>query len=206
MNTLPHFDWIYNIGTVAFAVAGYLVGVRKRLDLLGIVIVALLTAIGGGIIRDMLLSRTPRIFIDATPIFLIIASLLASLLLKLQLRNTGLLNRLFIVADSIGLAAFSLAGAQVGIDFGLNLFGVAFLGFVTAVGGGLVRDVMVNEVPFILHEDFYGTVALIVSVALYAARKAGVAGEGVGWALLVVGLLLRLIAHTREFRLPRVEE
>lgn len=102
MNTLLHFEWIYNIGTVAFTVAGYLVGVRKRLDLLGIVIVALLTAIGGGIIRDVLLSRTPRVFIDATPIFLIIAALLASLLLKLHTRNTGMLNRLFIVADPSG--------------------------------------------------------------------------------------------------------
>ncbi|GGP20446.1 trimeric intracellular cation channel family protein [Silvimonas iriomotensis] len=200
-----YFEVINQIGTAAFAVAGYLVGARKRLDLLGVVIVALLTGIGGGIMRDVLVNRTPRVFVDALPLYTIFVTLAASWLIKLHQRHTGMLRKLFIVADSIGLVAFSLAGAHVGMDSGLNLFGVCFLGFVTAVGGGLVRDVMVNDVPFILREDFYGTVAILLSVALYVCHQYGLEGPAAEWLLFGLGLALRLVAHKRDFRLPRVE-
>ncbi|MDR3426289.1 MULTISPECIES: trimeric intracellular cation channel family protein [Silvimonas] len=200
-----YFEVMNQIGTAAFAIAGYLVGARKRLDLLGVVIVALLTGIGGGVMRDLLLSRTPRVFLDALPIYTIFATLAVAWVIKLHQRHKGLLRKLFIVADSIGLVAFSLAGAKIGMDFGVNLFGVCFLGFVTAVGGGLVRDMMVNDVPFILHEDFYGTVAILLSVALYLLKGWGLEGAAVEWSLFAIGLTLRLVAHKQDFRLPRVD-
>ncbi|KAF0814238.1 hypothetical protein IGB42_01137 [Andreprevotia sp. IGB-42] len=205
MHALFQFDWLYLIGTAAFTVSGYLIGARKQFDLLGVIILALLTAIGGGMIRDVLVGRTPRIFLDAEPLYTIFGTLALVWLIKLHQRNKGLLLKLFIVADSIGLVAFSIAGAQVGIDARLNLFGVAFLGFVTAVGGGLVRDMMVNDVPFILHEDFYGTVAILVAIILFLLYGWGYAGPLVDWPLFAFGLALRLIAHWREIRLPRVE-
>jgi uncharacterized membrane protein YeiH len=205
LHTLFQFDWLYLIGTAAFTVSGYLIGARKQFDVLGVVILALLTAIGGGMIRDVLVNRVPRIFLDAEPLYTIFMTLAVIWAIKLHRRNKGLLVKLFIVADSIGLVAFSIAGAQVGIDARLNLFGVAFLGFVSAVGGGLVRDMMVNDVPFILHEDFYGTVAILVAVALFGLYGLGYAGPIVAWPLFAGGLALRLIAHVRDFRLPRVD-
>ncbi|WP_432720050.1 TRIC cation channel family protein [Jeongeupia wiesaeckerbachi] len=198
------FDVLFLIGTAAFTISGYLVGATKRFDVLGVVILALLTAIGGGMIRDVLVDRVPRIFIDAGPLYTIFATLLVAWAIKLHQRNRGLLYKIFIVADSIGLVAFSIAGAQIGLDVGLNLFGVAFLAFVTAVGGGLVRDMMVNDVPFILHEDFYGTVAILVAALLYVAAHSGWRGPWVEWTLFTIGLGLRLVAHLRDFRLPRV--
>src|SRR5574343_114325 len=161
------------IGTVAFAISGYLLGVRKHLDLLGIIIVTLLTAIGGGVIRDMLVGRMPQVFLDNTNLIIIALSVLAAMAARLHKRENELLTTLFILADSIGLVAFSLAGAKLGVEYHINAFGVILLGFVTAVGGGIVRDMMVNDVPFILHKDFYGTVSIVVAAALYLLSLGG---------------------------------
>lgn len=200
---LPPFDWLYLIGTVSFSISGYLIGAHKRFDLLGIIVLALLTAIGGGLLRDALIGRIALVFHDASPVGACLTTLAVAWIVRLHRRGQIFLRRAFIISDSIGLVAFSIAGAKVGLDLDLNLFGVAFLGFITAVGGGLVRDMMVNEVPFILHRDFYGTVAILVAVMLYGASQAGAAGAIIDWALFLFGLALRLIAHSRDLSLPR---
>jgi uncharacterized membrane protein YeiH len=196
-------EFLYLIGTASFTFSGYLIGARKRFDLLGIIILALLTAIGGGIIRDVLINRIPRVFIDISPFYTIASTLVLAWLIKLQNNNTRVLRKLFIVADSIGLVAFSLAGAQVGLELNLNIFGVCMLGFVTAIGGGLVRDMMVNDVPFILHEDFYGTVAILMALLLFVGHQYQLSGPLAVWALFWFGLVLRLVAHKSELRLPK---
>ena len=192
------------IGTVAFAISGYLLGVRKHLDLLGIIIVTLLTAIGGGVIRDMLVGRMPQVFLDNTNLIIIALSVLAAMAARLHKRENELLTTLFILADSIGLVAFSLAGAKLGVEYHINAFGVILLGFVTAVGGGIVRDMMVNDVPFILHKDFYGTVSILVATVLYVLAE-------LGWDHLIAvqmvfagGVALRLLAHWGELALPKI--
>ncbi|UTH74516.1 trimeric intracellular cation channel family protein [Chromobacterium sp. IIBBL 290-4] len=197
-------EWFSAIGTAAFAISGYLVGIRKHLDLLGICIVALVTAIGGGIIRDVLVGRVPLVFHSYANLLIIAATLLAAWALGLHKRKSRTLERLFVLADSLGLVAFSLAGAQVGLVFDLNVFGVVSLGFITAVGGGVVRDMMVNELPYILHRDFYGTVAILVAAGLWLCDSL----EWVGlWSLQLLfwlGLALRLLAHRNEMTLPKI--
>ncbi|KUM05418.1 trimeric intracellular cation channel family protein [Chromobacterium subtsugae] len=195
-------EWFSAIGTAAFAFSGYLVGIRKRLDLLGVSIVALVTAIGGGVIRDLLVGRVPLVFYDYTNLFIIAGAVWIAWLAGLHRRKSRTLERLFIVADSLGLVAFSLAGAQVGLLFGLNAFGVVSLGFVTAVGGGVVRDMMVNEVPFILHRDFYGTVSILAAAGLFLADRLGWVSVASLQALFWSGLALRLLAHRNEMTLP----
>ncbi|HEY9104650.1 trimeric intracellular cation channel family protein [Chitinimonas sp.] len=201
---LLDMDWLFLVGTAAFSVSGYLVGVKKRFDLLGVLIVAILTAIGGGIVRDVLLNRVPVVFRDASPVSVIVATLGLAWLFSLHKSWSAAMHRVFVVADSIGLIAFSLAGAQVGLDHSLNLFGVLCVGFITAVGGGVIRDMMVNDVPFILDRDFYGTVAILMAGLLYLAQAWGWSGTGVTWLLFLLGLVIRLVAHGRDFRLPRV--
>lgn len=197
-------EWISAIGTAAFAFSGYLVGVKKRLDILGVFIVALLTAIGGGIIRDVLVHRVPLVFYDYTNIGIIAITLLISWIAGLHRRESLTFYKLFIVADSLGLVAFSLTGAQVGLMYDLNAFGVVLLGFITAVGGGVVRDMMVNDIPFILNQDFYGTVSILVAGGLFLLDQ-------VVWVnilslqlLFVAGLAVRLLAHWRDMTLPKI--
>lgn len=201
---LSLMEWISGIGTAAFAFSGYLVGVKKRLDILGVLIVALLTAIGGGIIRDVMVHRVPMVFYDYTSLVIIAVTLLLSWLAGLHRRESQTFYKLFIVADSLGLVAFSLTGAQVGLMFDLNAFGVVVLGFVTAVGGGVVRDMMVNDIPFILHEDFYGTVSILVAGGLFILDQF----IWVNWLslqlLFALGLAVRLLAHWSDLTLPKI--
>ncbi|MBV1776812.1 TRIC cation channel family protein [Burkholderiaceae bacterium DAT-1] len=198
-------DWLYLVGTAAFSLSGYLLGVKKKFDLLGIVIVSLLTAIGGGIIRDVMLNRIPVIFHHAEPLYIIFTTLALAWLLRMHKGYGAAAYRIFIVADSIGLVAFSLAGAEVGMQYELNLFGVLLVGFVSAVGGGIVRDMMVNDVPFILHKDFYGTVSILAAASLYIAHMAfHLNGPTLVWGLFAVCLAARLIGHRQDFRLPKV--
>lgn len=192
------------IGTVAFAVSGYLLGVRKHLDLLGVIIVTLLTAIGGGIIRDVLVGRMPMVFLDNSSLVVIALTMVLAWLVRLHKRESEVLTSLFIIADSIGLAAFSLAGAKLGVEFHLNAFGVVVLGFVTAVGGGIVRDMMVNDVPFILHKDFYGTVSILVAGMLFLLSRQGWDHPLLLQLLFVGGVLLRLVGHWGELSLPKL--
>lgn len=194
---------IHIIGTVAFALSGYLVGVRKRLDMLGVLILALLTAVGGGIMRDAIIGRIPLVFTQNTAWVVIGITLLLAWLFKLQKSRKRELAAVFVWADSLGLVAFTITGAQLGLSLDLNIFGVVMLGFITAVGGGIVRDMLVNDIPMILRKDFYGTVAVIISLAMYFLNMLGWINPLVLNVLLVAGYALRLWAHRVAWTLPR---
>lgn len=196
-------DLIHITGTAAFAVSGYLVGVRKRLDILGVLIATLLTAIGGGMLRDVLIGHIPAVFTQHTALITITATLILAWLCKLQTRQKKILTTLFLLADSLGLVAFTITGAQIGLQLQLNLFGVLMLGFVTAVGGGIIRDMLVNDIPMILRKDFYGSIALLIALALYLLDHLGLNTPLTLNLLLLGGYALRLLAHYRAWELPR---
>ena len=196
-------DLIHIIGTAAFAISGYLVGVRKRLDMLGVLIVSLLTAIGGGMMRDVMVGRIPVVFTQYTALIVIAVTLMLAWLFALQKRKKRVLAAAFLLADSLGLVAFTITGAQVGLLLELNLFGVVMLGFVTAVGGGIVRDMLVNDIPMILRKDFYGTVSVLIGLALFALDRYGWVNTLTLNLLLWGGYALRLWAHRVSLALPR---
>lgn len=208
MSTLQfvNMEWISAIGTAAFALSGYLVGVKKRFDLLGIFILAFLTSAGGGIMRDMMLARIPLVLRNSDAILIVVSTLVIAWLARVHRHNSLTFSRLFIIADSLGLVAFSIMGAQFGLLFDLSSFGVILLGFVTAVGGGIVRDMVVNEVPFILHRDFYGTVAILVAGVLFVMNKFNVVNGVTLYFLFFGGVAVRLFAHWREFVLPKIDK
>ncbi|MEJ2469398.1 MAG: TRIC cation channel family protein, partial [Campylobacterales bacterium] len=161
------------IGIAAFTLSGLLTGVRYQLDLLGIAIVSTLTALGGGILRDALIGEIPFAFSDYYPSLTVLTVLILVIVLRLYRREELERKFLFIISDTLGLVAFSITGALVGIAEGLNIFGTIILGFLTAVGGGIIRDVLLNRVPAILTQDVYGTIALLVSLSLALLHLAG---------------------------------
>ena len=195
-------DLINIIGTIAFAISGYLVGYGKRLDVLGVVITALLTAVGGGMMRDALVGHIPQVFLRTDALIVVFATLAAAWLFRLERRRRAALTAAFIVADAIGLAAFSITGAQVGVALYLNLFGVVVLAFVTAVGGGIARDILVNKVPMILRSDLYGSIAILIGILMYLLAKAGWSNALTLNALFIGGCLLRLTAYRFHWQLP----
>lgn len=195
---------IHIIGTIAFALSGYLVGARKRLDMLGVWICALLTAIGGGLIRDALVGRMPLVFTEYAALTITALTVLIAWLFKVQNNQGRVLAEAFVWADSLGLVAFTITGAQVGLMYDLNVFGVIMLGFITAVGGGVVRDVLVNDIPMIMRQDFYGTVAVIVALAVFLLDRWNGINPLTLNILLIGGYVLRMWAYKTRLTLPKL--
>ncbi|MGD9715504.1 MAG: trimeric intracellular cation channel family protein [Sulfuricurvum sp.] len=193
------------LGITAFALSGFLVGVRNNLDLLGIIIAASLTALGGGVVRDVILDRTPFAFNEYYPAVTVIATIAFAFIFRLYHREQIERQWLFVISDTIGLVAFSITGALLAIQADFNFFGVMILSFLTAVGGGVLRDTMINQVPSVLISDFYGSIALIVSILLLLLAGFGALNTpGVAVvAALAVGL--RLLAYTKRWHLPTLE-
>lgn len=192
------------IGLGSFAISGFLVGVRKGFDILGILIASFLTALGGGIIRDVVVDTTPFAFRENYPFLAVITALALGMALRIHKRAKIEQTTLFVISDSIGLVAFSITGALIGIEHHLNFFGVVFLSFITAIGGGIIRDTLVNDVPFVLVSEFYGTIAILAASALYLAHLLDALNPVV---ILIVGLAslaLRLMAYFRKWHLPKL--
>lgn len=193
------------VGTVAFALSGFMVGVRKHLDIMGIFILSMITANGGGAIRDVLANRTPWVMTDITAFYLVVGTLAAAYLFTLHRVKALEKSRLFVLCDALGLVAFSVTGALVGLDAGFNVFGVTALAFITAAGGGIIRDLMVNEVPAVLTSDFYGSIAVLLGAAIYALHYFGWQNELNVTLLFMAALVLRTIAYLRQWHLPRLK-
>lgn len=193
------------IGIIAFAISGFLTGVRHRLDLLGLIIVASLTALGGGIIRDMILGRTPFAFNEYYPAVTVLITIGVALSFRLYRRTEIERKWVFVFSDTVGLVAFSITGALLAIGAGLNFFGVIILSFLTAVGGGITRDILINQVPAILTKDFYGSIALIVALTLVLLDALGMMNDLTILTLAGLTVGLRLVAYKNNWHLPRLD-
>jgi uncharacterized membrane protein YeiH len=161
------FEIAEYIGIVAFAMSGFFVAIRNKLDLLGIFIATFLTALGGGIARDVIVHEKPYTFSSDTPALIVLGVMIIMIALQFHKKDSIENRFFFILSDSLGLVSFSITGALVAIDHSLNLTGVMALAFITAVGGGIARDVIINEVPFVFKSGFYGTIALLIALAIY---------------------------------------
>ncbi len=197
------FPVMDTLGLLAFAFAGSLTAIRKELDLFGIVVLGIITALGGGILRDVLVHETPNAFLSGVPILVTLSGvILAIILYKMKLIHTG--NNFFLLLfDAIGLGAFSITGALVGLSHGLNFFGVVLLAILTGVGGGIMRDLLVNQIPLILQTDFYASASFIGASLLYVQIRLG---EDVNSSSLISAssiILLRIIAILNSWKLPK---
>lgn len=155
------------IGTIAFAASGALVGIKKRLDIFGITLLAIVTAVGGGILRDTILGNTPPLSLTH-PAFILLSIAVAGIVsfsVKKVIRRQKLLN----LFDAIGLGAFTATGASLGINYD-NILLVLTLGVLTGIGGGVIRDLLVLEIPFVLQREVYATASLIGALTFYALQ------------------------------------
>lgn len=171
---------------------------------MGVFILAFLTANGGGILRDLLIDRQPAILVSLTPLWLTSAVVVGAWLLKIRRGSTLDQTWMFVVSDGIGLVAFSITGGLIGIEEGLHFFGVITLSFLTATGGGIVRDLLVNEVPLILRADFYGTITLLLGAAIHLLYRVNAVNLLTLSVLFALGLILRLTAFKYRWQLPKL--
>jgi uncharacterized membrane protein YeiH len=194
------------IGIICFALSGFLISVHYKLDILGVFISSFLTALGGGMIRDVLADRIPYVFTTNLPVILVVATVLISLLFKLHKTDDLEGKTAFIVSDAIGLVSFSITGSIVAIQNDFNFLGVLILSFLTAVGGGTIRDILINRVPSILVSEFYATVALIIASIIYILELLHLRSLPILMSVFIFGVALRLLAYYRNWHLPTLSK
>lgn len=194
------------VGIICFALSGFLIAVHYKLDILGVFISAFLTALGGGMIRDVLASKTPYIFTDTIPVILVIGTVLISLLLKLHKIDDLEGKTTFIISDAIGLVSFAITGSIIAIENEFNFLGVLILAFITAVGGGTIRDVLINRIPAVLVSEFYATVAIIVGLITYILNIFDLVNIITLTVVFVFGVALRLLAFYKNWHLPKLSK
>lgn len=195
---LPH--WLDLMGTAVGAIGGTLAAGRKSLDLVGVIIIAMIASVGGGTLRDLLLDRNPVFWMGNSDYMLVI--LLASLSTLLYLRYFPLPKHLLEIADAIALAIYAILGARIAESFGATPVIMTVLGVITGVFGGMIRDVLVNEIPFILNQDFYASAAIIGIVVYWGAKQLGLNADYAGYLGVLTIIVLRLAAMYFKWRVP----
>lgn len=190
------------IGIISFALSGFLIAVHYKLDILGIFISSFLTALGGGIIRDTIANKTPYVFDAHLPILLVVGTLIFSLVFKLHKITNFEGKMAFVISDAIGLSSFAITGALIALESDFNFLGVLVLAFLTAVGGGTLRDILINKVPSILVSEFYGTVAIIVGVLIYGLHLFDLINLIALIAVFIFAVSLRMLAFYKKWQLP----
>jgi len=187
-------------GVAVFAVSGVLAARNRGLDLLGVVIIAAITAIGGGTLRDLLLNRHPIFWItDAWYLIVIIASALLTVG-YVWLRPPP--ENALLVADALGLALFSMSGAQVAETSQCTPIIVVLMGAMTGVAGGILRDVITAQMPLILRRDIYATAAIVGIILYLLLQTFGLPRSGAFGTGMAAIVALRLLAIRQRLQLP----
>jgi len=190
-------------GTVAFAITGAFKAIEKKFDVIGILVLATITGVAGGTIRDVILGRIPNSIVDPTYVIVTIASGLVIFFLYSRLKKHW---NLFLKFDAIGLGVFTIIGATFAYNiFGLNFLAILLAGILTAAGGGILRDIFVNQVPIVFVKEFYLSASfigiVIFSIILYFTNEL--------YYATIVGIALtsslRLIAMKYNWNLPKVK-
>ncbi|MCV2356145.1 trimeric intracellular cation channel family protein [Paucibacter sp. B2R-40] len=199
--------WMDLAGVAVFAISGALAAMQARLDLFGVLVLAAITAIGGGTLRDMLLGRHPIFWMRDTRYIKVIAltALLTTLATQLasgwgQVLQTG--NGALLIADTLGLALFALCGAEIAEEAGKPRLVVVLLGTITASGGGVLRDLMTGQVPLLLRRDIYASAAIGGISAYLLLRALGVPRQLAFFTGMLMVVALRLAALHYGWQLP----
>ena len=192
------------IGVAVFAISGALAAGRRRLDLIGVVVLAAVTAIGGGTIRDVLLDRRPIFWLtDPSYLTVIVLSAVATLLYTRWARVPW---QTLDIADALGLALFSVAGAQIAERAGLPAGACVLLGAVTGAAGGVIRDVLTAQIPMVLQRgSLYATAALAGTTLYVVLVRVGIEQRPAVIGGMILVAVLRLAAIRWELMLPSFE-
>lgn len=204
------FTFAEIIGTVAFALSGALKAIQKKLDIFGVCVLAVFTALGGGVVRDLLLGLTPpRMFYSEGYLLTALAVAVGTFLVVCRLHQAtefGLWwDRVFNICDALGLGIFAVIGTQAAIQagFGSKFFLCLSTGMITGVGGGALRDMMCVEIPSILRKHIYAVAALAGSLLYYILVWFSVPVPLATLVAVAVTVTLRILARHYQWNLPK---
>ena len=190
-------------GTSVFAVTGAVKAIERRLDFLGVMVLACSVGAGGGMVRDCLIGATPVAALK-NEIYLLICIACGAAVFFLY-RKISRTQNIIRYADAVGLGVFTAIGAAKALEYNLDFTGVVLSGVLTAIGGGVIRDIMVCSIPTVLKSDFYATASLIGGIIYYLLAKAGISFFICFLTVLFIVTGLRICAILYKFRLPKVK-
>ncbi|WP_420473827.1 trimeric intracellular cation channel family protein [Noviherbaspirillum sp. ST9] len=194
---------IYLVAIAAEAASGALMGMRRRMDLFGLCVVGTVTALGGGSVRDMILGHYPLGWV-AHPEYLLF-TVGASVAAALWARRLHQLKRAFLLMDALGLVAFTVIGCNIAATTEVHIAVVVLMGMITGVFGGLLRDILCNQVPLVLRRDLYATVSLVTGMLYVALLELGASVNLATSMAILIGFSMRLIAIRFSLALPVLE-
>jgi uncharacterized membrane protein YeiH len=201
------------IGTAAFAVSGAVVAIKKETDVFGVVFIAITTAVGGGIFRDLLIGKLPPVAFQQYEYVFVAAVTAIGIFLFAYFRRDknhhqhwATIDRVNNIFDALGLGAFTVIGMNRAIvaGFGDNIFLVVFLGMITGIGGGILRDTLVRDIPFVLTERIYAVASLVGAVCYYVLYLMDVSLVVAALIGIAVIFAIRMASSKFRWHLPRV--
>lgn len=196
-------------GTVSFTVAASLMAYKKNLDPFGILVIAIITSIGGGTLRDILLRNYPIFWISNITYIEVIC--IASFITQIWYRQISKITDILLIFDAIGIGVFTIIGIRTALNFNVHPIICIIMGSITAVFGGLIRDVLCNEIPVILHKELYATLCLLGGALFFLLRHLSVPVELNYAVSMILIIATRIIAirynlSLRDFSLTRVKK
>lgn len=191
------------LGTAAFAASGAWAGIRRKMDLFGVLVLGLVTATGGGTLRDILLGDSPPFSLkDETYLYISLATALAVFFFHRRLEFLAHPLQYF---DAVGLGTFVVIGTTKALEFGLGAIGTVMMGIVTATAGGVVRDVLSNQVPLILRREIYASACAAGAILLVALHHLAVPRPFAALAAASAVVTVRLMAIRYDWALPKAQ-
>tara|TARA_R110002049_G_scaffold150790_2_gene314018 strand:+ start:17323 stop:17928 length:606 start_codon:yes stop_codon:yes gene_type:complete len=190
------------LGTIAFAISGVLVAMDKKLDLFGVFIIAFVTAVGGGTLRDVLLGNTPVLWMqEPVYLFTILTTVILSILFRKQLKYIRTSLFLF---DTLGIGLYTLVGVEKGVEAGFIPIICVALGTVTACFGGVIRDLLCNEIPVVFRREVYATACILGGFSYFLFIQFPIQTTYVHIISILVVIILRLLAVKFKIALPTI--
>ena len=194
------FQTLDILGTIAFAISGVLVAMNKRMDAFGVLIIAFVTAVGGGTLRDVMVGVTPVSWMrNMTFVYVVIASTVFAVVFRNQLKH---LRRSLFLFDTIGIGLYTVVGIETGLVAGLHPIICIALGTMTACFGGVIRDMLCNEIPVVFRKEIYATACIVGGLTYFLL---GQFLEDENYPFVIAGLVViavRLIAVKFKISLP----
>lgn len=194
------FNILDLLGTASFAVSGALFAINKKMDPFGVFIIAFVTAVGGGTLRDILIDRNPVTWMeDLSYVYTIVISVILAIIFR---KKIGYLSKSLFLFDTIGLGIFTIIGTELGIQHNLHPIISVALGMITATFGGVIRDTLSNEVPLIFHKEIYATACIIGAIAFLILNSFDV-DHNISYIITTsIVITIRLIVVKFKLELP----
>jgi len=190
------------LGTIAFAISGVITATKKRMDLFGILIIATVTSVGGGTLRDLLIGKSPVSWLlDSTFVYIIVATTIVGIIFRKQLRYV---RRSLFLFDTIGIALYTVTGVEIALLINLNPVICVALGTITACFGGVIRDILCNEIPVIFRKEIYASACIAGGTLYVIMHHYGIAAGVNAVVSGLVVVIIRTLAVVYEVQLPSI--